>query len=613
MVVAAIIGLGLGMTGGIMIGGQIFKNSGDVEEAKYKNYDIVSDNDENVPEPIVTGIVTKEYREVLKYAPKWTTFPDFEQVRWLNSTIEWLWPGLNKAICKQVIDILKPILEDVVAQQPLLDAVRVEELDLGPLPMRLAGLKVYDTKDDEVIIEAPIQWGSAIKVHVAAWVRVGPASLYVPVKVEDVQLDALARITFRPLVDKLPCIGAVSVCLMDTPFVDLTLKLLNDWDIMSLPFVHDAVLMGAKIGAEPQVVYPNQIHVPLMPNSGLPKPPVGMLEITVVKATGLRSADTFSKGDPYVRISVQERKMPEDDDQEGAASKVNVEDEVVVLKEHPSHQTVHHKNTKNPEFNEHFKILVPDLGPHVVLNFLMMDYDLIGNDEAMAEYDLPLDKADEEADFLRDTSEAYPKALTLRPVRKKGAVRSTKSQGELRVSLHFTPFFSADAPEEGAEEDPAKVMEALARSQKARPISDTLKGVVTVDLARCTDLPVGSKGTNSYVEVKLMDPDSPEGPDARRTAVVINEASPRFREKFDFVYVSATSMLTLTVFEKVGALDVGNILKLGRKEDEMLGKVRIPVKDVVKPGRLKDAFPLQEAEQGDMHLTLSWQAVERDE
>lgn len=49
------------------------------------------------------------------------------------------------------------------------------------------------------------------------------------------------------------------------------------------------------------------------------------------------------------------------------------------------------------------------------------------------------------------------------------------------------------------------------------------------------------------------------------------------------------------------------------QEDAMLGKVRIPVKDVVKPGRLKDAFPLQEAEQGDMHLCLTWQGVERDD
>lgn len=108
------------------------------------------------------------------------------------------------------------------------------------------------------------------------------------------------------------------------------------------------------------------------------------------------------------------------------------------------------------------QILVPDLGPHVVLNFLMMDYDMIGNDEKMAEYDVSLDKADEDADFLRDSSESFPKTLVLRPVRKRGSTPSSKSHGELKVSLQFTPFFNADAPEAGAEEDPAKVMEALA-------------------------------------------------------------------------------------------------------------------------------------------------------
>lgn len=129
------------------------------------------------------------------------------------------------------------------------------------------------------------------------------------------------------------------------------------------------VVCDDRRGCVQQVVYPNQIHVPLMENSGLPKPPVGMLEITVIRGTGLRGGDTFSKGDPYVRITVQERKLPDDDDEDvdgaaaagksGAAAKVRLEDEVVVLKEHPSHQTAHHKNTKNPEFNEHFKVPPP--------------------------------------------------------------------------------------------------------------------------------------------------------------------------------------------------------------------------------------------------------------
>lgn len=64
----------------------------------------------------------------------------------------------------QVIDILGPILDDVVAKQPILDAIVVDQLDLGPAPLRLAGVKVYNTKDDEVIMECPIQWGSLMKV-----------------------------------------------------------------------------------------------------------------------------------------------------------------------------------------------------------------------------------------------------------------------------------------------------------------------------------------------------------------------------------------------------------------------------------------------------------------
>lgn len=53
------------------------------------------------------------------------------------------------------------------------------------------------------------------------------------------------------------------------------------------------------------LVYPNQLDIPLMENSGLAKPPVGMLEITVEKAIGLKSGDMLGKGDPYVSIQVQ--------------------------------------------------------------------------------------------------------------------------------------------------------------------------------------------------------------------------------------------------------------------------------------------------------------------
>ena len=83
-------------------------------------------------------------------------------------------------------------------------------------------------------------------------------------------------------------------------------------------------------------VYPNVIAIPLMPNSGLPTPPVGMLEIDIKKIEGLKgSGDLIGKGDPYIRMSVLQ---------------LNPEDGTV-MKQGPYHQTAV-KSGKKPVFNE---------------------------------------------------------------------------------------------------------------------------------------------------------------------------------------------------------------------------------------------------------------------
>jgi Ca2+-dependent lipid-binding protein len=93
------------------------------------------------------------------------------------------------------------------------------------------------------------------------------------------------------------------------------------------------------------LVYPNQIPIPLMENSGLPKPPVGMLEVTLQKCTGLRNEDIVGNGDPYVKISVLTM---------GTSTDKHGKEIEIVAKEDPPHFTGV-KHSKNPEFNEHFK------------------------------------------------------------------------------------------------------------------------------------------------------------------------------------------------------------------------------------------------------------------
>ena len=52
-----------------------------------------------------------------------------------------------------------------------------------------------------------------------------------------VQMKVLSRITLRPLVDTLPCMGAVTISLVETPYIDFALHLFKKFDLMLLPGV----------------------------------------------------------------------------------------------------------------------------------------------------------------------------------------------------------------------------------------------------------------------------------------------------------------------------------------------------------------------------------------
>jgi len=48
----------------------------------------------------------------------------------------------------------------------VLVGLRLERLDLGPTPPRLEGVKAYErTREDEVMLEAPVVWVSGLSVR----------------------------------------------------------------------------------------------------------------------------------------------------------------------------------------------------------------------------------------------------------------------------------------------------------------------------------------------------------------------------------------------------------------------------------------------------------------
>lgn len=68
------------------------------------------------------------------------------------------------------------------------------------------------------------------------------------------------------------------------------------------------------------------------------------------------------------------------------------------------------------------------------------------------------------------------------------------------------------------------------------------------------------------------------------------------------------SMLTVNVWDKTTAVEMATSLKVSRArfQDRLIGRVTVPVADVVRNGRLKDAFALQDAESGTIEMKLEW-------
>jgi Ca2+-dependent lipid-binding protein len=304
-------------------------------------------------------------RRFLDYAPLWAKWPDVDQVLFVNRIIKTLWPRYNAAIGKIATDVAGPILEEVCKKVPagILQAVDIERLDLGGYPLAIGGIKTYATKDDSCIFEAPIQWGSALAVRVAARLKLGPFVVHVPIDVENVQVRAVARVSLRPLVDELPCLGGAEVSLLELPHVDLSLRIVNAVDIMRVPGVKAAVDAAIAKVVGDMALYPNRFRVDLMPGGGVPPPPLGMVEVAIERVERITDGGTlFSKVDPYVEVRCRKGRVTRT-------------------------RTLY--NTPSPVYNETIAAIVDD-PDNQALHVSLYDDNGGYNDKCIGELDIPL-------------------------------------------------------------------------------------------------------------------------------------------------------------------------------------------------------------------------------
>ncbi|KAL4515644.1 hypothetical protein Ndes2437B_g07071 [Nannochloris sp. 'desiccata'] len=305
MVLAALVGGPLGAGVGVLAGSFIFSFIRRPALPFLEQCDRSADEDANIPMPDTAHKPVSFFeKRLLKDTTPALTQPDYERALFINKILQLLWPHLSPAIHKEVMKQAKAPVDEILAKVALVEDLRIDRLDLGERPFRIDSFKTYKTFADEIILETPLFWGGDMALRATAVIKAGPLKFDLPVDVSNFQFKALARITI-PMVETLPCLGGISISLLEEPWIDFDLNIVDMADIMALPGVPLAVRTAIKLVAGKMLVYPNEFSVPLMPGYGHPPPPQGILKVCVISGHDLKSSllDTV---DPFVTLEVRE-------------------------------------------------------------------------------------------------------------------------------------------------------------------------------------------------------------------------------------------------------------------------------------------------------------------
>ncbi|GFY89850.1 calcium-dependent lipid-binding (CaLB domain) family protein [Actinidia rufa] len=436
-------GFGAGVSAGLVVGYFIF----------------IYFQPSDVKDPVIRPLIeqdTATLQRLLPEIPLWVKNPDFDRIDWLNKFIEYMWPYLDKAICKTAINIAKPIIAEQIPKYKI-ESVEFETFTLGSLPPTFQGMKVYVTDEKELIMEPSLKWAGNPNVILA----VKAFGLKASIQVVDLQIFAAPRITLKPLVPSFPCFAKIYVSLMEKPHVDFGLKLLGA-DLMSIPGLYRFVQELIKDQVAGMYLWPKTLEVPIMDPTKAMQKPVGILHVKVLRAMKLKKKDLLGASDPYVKLKLTEDKLPS------------------------KKTTVKHRNL-NPEWNEEFNLAVRDPETQA-LELHVYDWEQVGKHDEMGMHVVP----------LNDIPPDEPKVMTLDLLKNMNPndVQNDKLRGQLVVELTYKPFKEEFIP---------KDFDDSRNVEKAPEGTPTSGGMLVVMVHEAQDVE-GKYHTNPYHVKKNRDP-----------------------------------------------------------------------------------------------------------
>lgn len=501
----------------------------------------------DVEDPEIRPLVqhdSETLQRMLPEIPLWVKNPDYDRVDWLNKFILYMWPYLDKAICKTAKNIAKPIIAEQIPKYKI-ESIEFETLTLGSLPPTFQGMKVYLTDEKELIMEPSIKWAGNPNVTVA----VKAFGLKATAQVVDLQVFAAPRITLKPLVPSFPCFANIHVSLMDKPHVDFGLRLIGA-DLMSIPGLYRFVQELIKDQVANMYLWPKTLDVPILDPTKASKRPVGILHVKVLRAMKLKKKDLLGASDPYVKLKLTEDKLPS------------------------KKTTVKHKNL-NPEWNEEFNMVVKDPQSQA-LELHVYDWEQVGKPDKMGMNVVP----------LKDLTPDEPQVLTLDLLKNMDVndPQNEKSRGQIVLELTYKPFKEEELP---------KSFEESKSIEKAPDGTPAGGGILVVIVHEAQDVE-GKHHTNPYARILFRG-------EERKTKHVKKNRDPRWEEEFTFMLEEPPTNDRLHV-EVVSTSSRMGLLH----PKESLGYIDINLSDVISNKRINEKYHLIDSKNGRIQIELQW-------
>ncbi|KAF7054637.1 hypothetical protein CFC21_062280 [Triticum aestivum] len=291
--------------------------------------------------------------------PQWISFPEYDQVKWLNRQLSKLWPFVEEAATMVIRDSVEPILD--VYRPVGISSLKFSKLSLGTVPPKIEGIRVQSFQKGQITMDIDFKWGGDPNIVLAVETLV--ASL--PIQFKNLQVFTIIRVVFQ-LSDEIPCISAVVIALLaePKPRIDYILKAVGG-SLTAMPGLSDMIDDTVASLITDMLQWPHRIVVPLgvdVDISDLELKPHGKVTVTVVRGESLKNKEFIGKSDPYVVLFIRpmfkERTRVIDDN-------------------------------LNPEWNETFELIAEDKETqHIILE--VFDEDSLKQDKRLGIVKLPL-------------------------------------------------------------------------------------------------------------------------------------------------------------------------------------------------------------------------------